>query len=88
VRRSSTRIYEYLGGRGLAAKILWDRLGRSGPTLTRQGGEHTHGLTGPLTAIHPGSGLHIGQIPAQQQDCRLLWHRVPGRAEIRWIAGS
>ncbi|MCJ7608580.1 aldehyde ferredoxin oxidoreductase [Candidatus Bathyarchaeota archaeon] len=58
-------LYEYLGGRGLAAKILWDRLGKKWPNVDPLGPENILTvLTGPLTAIHPGSRVCIsGKSP-------------------------
>ncbi|MDH5441500.1 MAG: aldehyde ferredoxin oxidoreductase, partial [Candidatus Bathyarchaeota archaeon] len=46
----------YVGGRGLAAKILWDRLGKKWEKVDPLGPENLFlALTGPLTAIHPGA---------------------------------
>ena len=55
----------YLGGRGLATKILWDRLGKRWPEIDPLGPENIlTALTGPLTAIHPGTRICIsGKSP-------------------------
>ena len=46
----------YLGGRGLATKILWDRLGTKWSQVDPLGPENIFtALTGPMTAIHPGA---------------------------------
>jgi len=46
---------EYVGGRGLAAKILWDRLGGKWETIDPLGPENILLLlTGPLTGYFPG----------------------------------
>jgi len=48
----------YVGGRGLAAKILWDRLGKKWQEVDPLGPENLFlTLTGPLTAIHPGARI-------------------------------
>ena len=45
----------YVGGRGLAAKILWDRLGTKWETIDPLGPENILlFLTGPLTGYFPG----------------------------------
>jgi len=45
----------YIGGRGLAAKILWDRLGSKWDTIDPIGSENILlVLTGPLTGYYPG----------------------------------
>jgi len=49
-------LHDYFGGRGLAAKILWDRLGKKWAKIDPLGPENILTvLTGPLTAIHPGT---------------------------------
>jgi len=60
-----TILYQYLGGRGLAAKVLWDRLGKQWSTVDPLGPENILTiLTGPLTAIHPGSRICVsGKSP-------------------------
>lgn len=46
---------DYLGGRGLATKILWDRLGSKWETVDPLGPENLLLLlTGPLTGYYPG----------------------------------
>jgi aldehyde:ferredoxin oxidoreductase len=46
---------EYIGGRGLAAKILWDRLGSNWENVDPLGPENLLLLlTGPLTGFYPG----------------------------------
>lgn len=48
----------YFGGRGLAAKILWDRLGKKWAEVDPLGPENLFiALTGPLTGIYPGSRI-------------------------------
>jgi len=45
----------YFGGRGLAAKILWDRIGGRWPKVDPLGPENIFlTLTGPMTGIYPG----------------------------------
>ncbi|MEE8570713.1 MAG: aldehyde ferredoxin oxidoreductase C-terminal domain-containing protein [Candidatus Bathyarchaeia archaeon] len=58
-------LYQYLGGRGLATKILWDRLGKKWSTVDPLGPENILTvLTGPLTAIHPGARICVsGKSP-------------------------
>jgi len=55
----------YVGGRGLAAKILWDRLGEKWETVDPLGPENIFlALTGPLTAIYPGARVCVsGKSP-------------------------
>ncbi len=46
----------YVGGRGLAAKILWDRLGDRWERIDPLGPDNIFlALTGPLTGIYPGA---------------------------------
>jgi len=48
----------YLGGRGLATKILWDRLGDSWAKVDPLGPNNMFlALTGPMTAIYPGARI-------------------------------
>jgi aldehyde:ferredoxin oxidoreductase len=48
----------FFGGRGLAAKILWDRLGKRWAKVDPLGPENIFtALTGPLTAIYPGARI-------------------------------
>jgi len=55
----------YVGGRGLAARILWDRLGKKWQNVDPLGPENLFiTLTGPMTAIHPGARVCItGKSP-------------------------
>ncbi|MGD2200385.1 MAG: aldehyde ferredoxin oxidoreductase C-terminal domain-containing protein [Candidatus Bathyarchaeota archaeon] len=49
---------QYFGGRGLAAKILWDRIGKDWPKVDPLGPENIFiALTGPMTAIYPGARI-------------------------------
>jgi aldehyde:ferredoxin oxidoreductase len=51
---------DFVGGRGLAAKILWDRLGRNWTTLDSLGPENILlFLTGPLTGFYPGGRICV-----------------------------
>ena len=56
----------FFGGRGLAAKILWDRLGDRWAKVDPLGPENVFlALTGPLTAIYPGARICCsGKSPA------------------------
>jgi len=48
----------YFGGRGLAAKILWDRIGERWPEVDPLGPDNIFiALTGPMTAIYPGARI-------------------------------
>jgi aldehyde:ferredoxin oxidoreductase len=48
----------FFGGRGLAAKILWDRLGKKWGDIDSLGPENLFlALTGPMTAIYPGARI-------------------------------
>ena len=62
---SGETLYQYFGGRGLAAKVLWDRLGKRWAKVDPLGPENILTvLTGPLTAIHPGSRICVsGKSP-------------------------
>ena len=55
----------FVGGRGLATKILWDRLGEKWESVDPLGPENLFlALTGPLTAIYPGARICIsGKSP-------------------------
>jgi len=54
-RLSDEVLKDYVGGRGLAAKILWDRLGSRWETVDPLGPENVLlFLTGPLTGYFPG----------------------------------
>ena len=56
---------EYVGGRGLAAKILWERLGSKWETVDPLGPENILlFLTGPLTGFFPGGRICVsGKSP-------------------------
>ncbi|MEM3694182.1 MAG: aldehyde ferredoxin oxidoreductase N-terminal domain-containing protein, partial [Candidatus Bathyarchaeia archaeon] len=56
---------QYVGGRGLAAKILWDRLGQRWREIDPLGPENLFlALTGPLTGYHPGARVCVsGKSP-------------------------
>jgi aldehyde:ferredoxin oxidoreductase len=48
----------YFGGRGLAAKILWDRIGKRWRKIDGLDPENIFlALTGPMTAIYPGARI-------------------------------
>jgi aldehyde:ferredoxin oxidoreductase len=51
-------LQQYFGGRGLAAKILWDRLGKKWQDVDPMGPENLFlALTGPMTGIYPGTRI-------------------------------
>jgi len=56
---------EFIGGRGLAVKILWDRLGEKWETVDPLGEENLLlFLTGPLTGFFPGGRICVsGKSP-------------------------
>jgi len=56
---------DYIGGRSLAAKILWDRLGRNWESTDSLGSENILlFLTGPLTGYFPGGRICVsGKSP-------------------------
>jgi aldehyde:ferredoxin oxidoreductase len=56
---------EYIGGRGLAAKVLWDRLGSKWSEIDPLGQENILlFLTGPLTGFFPGGRICVsGKSP-------------------------
>jgi len=56
---------EYVGGRGLATKILWDKLGSKWETVNHLGPENMLlFLTGPLTGFFPGGRICVsGKSP-------------------------
>ena len=80
----------YFGGRGLAAKILWDRLGKKWGTIDALSPENLFlALTGPMTAIYPGARIMCsGKKPRQQRGRRInCKHRVRLRDQngrLRW----
>jgi aldehyde:ferredoxin oxidoreductase len=65
VKIDESILREYIGGRGLAAKILWDRLGRKWEDVNPLGPENILlALTGPLTGFIPGGRICIsGKSP-------------------------
>jgi len=56
---------DYIGGRGLATKVLWDRLGRKWETIDPLGPENILlVLTGPFTGYFPGTKICVsGKSP-------------------------
>jgi aldehyde:ferredoxin oxidoreductase len=60
-----TVLKRYVGGRGLATQILWDRLGDTWETVDPLGPENLFlALTGPLTGIYPGARVCVsGKSP-------------------------
>ncbi len=65
VKFEESTLRKYIGGRGLAAKILWDRLGEKWDEIDPVGPENILlFLTGPLTGFYPGGRLCIsGKSP-------------------------
>jgi aldehyde:ferredoxin oxidoreductase len=65
VKFSEETLRQYIGGRGLAAKILWDRLGRRWEKIDPLGPENLLLLlAGPLTGFVPGARLCVsGKSP-------------------------
>jgi len=55
----------YFGGRGLATKILWDRIGKKWARVDALGPENPLiALTGPMTGIYPGGRICVsGKSP-------------------------
>jgi len=55
----------FVGGRGLVAKILWERFGENWESIDPLGPENLFlALTGPMTAIYPGARICIsGKSP-------------------------
>jgi aldehyde:ferredoxin oxidoreductase len=58
-------LQDYIGGRGLAARILWDRLGKKWEAIDPLGPENVLLiLTGPLTGFFPGGRVCVsGKSP-------------------------
>jgi len=56
---------QYVGGRGLAARLLWDRLGERWENINPLGPENLFlALLGPLTALYPGARVCVsGKSP-------------------------
>jgi len=65
IRFDDDILKEYVGGRGLAAKILWDRLGSKWDTMSPLEPENILlFLTGPLTGFFPGGRICVsGKSP-------------------------
>ena len=65
IKFSDQVLRQYIGGRGLAAKILWDRLGRRWEEIDPLGPENILLLlAGPLTGFAPGARLCVsGKSP-------------------------
>ncbi|MCS7125183.1 MAG: aldehyde ferredoxin oxidoreductase [Candidatus Bathyarchaeota archaeon] len=65
VRFSDEVLMDYVGGRGLAAKVLWDRLGSRWETVDPLGPENLLlFLAGPLTGFFPGGRICVsGKSP-------------------------
>ncbi len=65
VKFSDRMLEQYFGGRGLAAKILWDRVGDRWATLDPFAPESPLiALTGPMTGIYPGGRICVtGKSP-------------------------
>jgi len=64
-RFSDEMLRQYIGGRSLACKILWDRLGDKWESVDPLGPENIFlALTGPLTGFYPGARICIsGKSP-------------------------
>ncbi len=62
---SADLLRDYVGGRGMATKILWDRLGTKWQTIDPLGPENILTLfTGPLTGYFPGARICVsGKSP-------------------------
>jgi aldehyde:ferredoxin oxidoreductase len=60
-----TTLRNYIGGRGLSAKILWDRLGEKWDTINPLGPENILIISaGPMTGYYPGGRICIsGKSP-------------------------
>ena len=58
-------LHDYIGGRGLAARLLWDRLGERWEAVDPLGPENLLTVfTGPLTGYYPGARLCVsGKSP-------------------------
>jgi len=72
---------QFIGGRGLATKILWDRLGEKWEDIDPLGPENILlVLTGPLTGYFPGGRVCIsGKSP---QSCGIVGSTVGGEFGI------
>ena len=62
---SDNVLWQYFGGRGLAAKILWDRVGKKWANLDPYDAESPLIiLTGPMTGFYPGGRICVsGKSP-------------------------
>ena len=65
IRFDDDMLKDYIGGRGLATKILWDRLGGKWETVESLGPQNILlFLTGPLTGFFPGARICVsGKSP-------------------------
>jgi len=65
VEYSNEILEQYLGGRGLAAKVLWDKVGDKYPDLDPLDPKNPFMVfTGPMTGIYPGSRICVsGKSP-------------------------
>ncbi|MCK4702154.1 aldehyde ferredoxin oxidoreductase, partial [Candidatus Bathyarchaeota archaeon] len=65
VEYSDEILEQYLGGRGLAAKVLWDKVGDKYPDLDPLDPKNPFMVfTGPMTGIYPGSRICVsGKSP-------------------------
>ena len=65
VTYSDKMLRQYFGGRGLAAKVLWDNVGEKWSELDPLSPENPLNVfTGPMTGIYPGSRICIsGKSP-------------------------
>lgn len=64
---------DYIGGRGLATKVLWDRLGTKWETVDPLGPENILlVLTGPFTGYFPGTKVCISGKSPQSDTVKLF----------------
>lgn len=65
IRFDDDVLAKYVGGRGLAAKVLWDRLGEKWEKIDPLGPENIFvAFTGPLTVFYPGARICVsGKSP-------------------------
>lgn len=72
---------DYIGGRALAARILWDRLGKKWREVDPLGPENILlALTGPMTGYYPGSRICVsGKSPLT---CGIVGSTVGGEFPI------
>ena len=71
IRFDDDVLAKYVGGRGLAAKVLWDRLGEKWEKIDPLGPENIFvAFTGPLTGFYPGARICVsGKSP---QSCGII----------------